>query len=71
MKNLKQEWFKPGTTYKIRYFRDGDLIIKQITNDTILVYEQILQNYDEFYEAQTCIANGFEAEEVGRFCVIQ
>jgi hypothetical protein len=71
MKNLKEAWVKPGTDYQIRYFRDGDHIIKQISNDTILVYEQILQNYDEFYEAQTCIANGFEAEEVGRFCVIQ
>jgi hypothetical protein len=65
-----ERWIKPGTEYIIRFFREDDLMIKQISNEKVIVYEQVLHDYDETYERETCEANGFQGEDTGR-CVVQ
>jgi hypothetical protein len=83
MKLLK-EYFKPETTLKIKYFKGGDMVIKQILDGNDIVYEQSLLStsiteftfdkicYNELYENETNIANGFMSivDESGK-CVIQ
>jgi hypothetical protein len=70
MKIMRSEWIKPGTPYKIRFFREDDVMIKQISSEKIIVYEQIIYDYDESYERETCEANGFQEADTGR-CIVQ
>jgi hypothetical protein len=43
MKLLK-EYSKPETNLKIKYFKDGDMVIKQILDSDVVIYEQSLLN---------------------------
>jgi hypothetical protein len=70
MKLLK-EFSKPETNLKIKYFKDGDMVIKQILDSDVVIYEQSLLNtsiteftfdkicYNELYEKETNDVNGF------------
>jgi|TARA_B110000240_G_C13425842_1_gene421550 hypothetical protein len=79
-----KSYFKQGTDLKIRYFKNGDMIIKQISDDDVVIYEQSMIKsslseftydkvfYNEIYEQDTNIANGFiECENENSKCVIQ
>ena len=79
-----KSYFKQGTDLKIRYFKNGDIIIKQISDDDVVIYEQRMIKsslseftydkvfYNEIYEQDTNIANGFiECENENSKCVIQ
>ena len=79
-----KSYFKQGTDLKIRYFKNGDMIIKQISDDDVVIYEQSMIKshlseftydkvfYNEVYEEETNIANGFvEFPNENSKCVIQ
>tara|TARA_B110000285_G_C14924096_1_gene514071 strand:+ start:634 stop:876 length:243 start_codon:yes stop_codon:yes gene_type:complete len=79
-----KSYFKQGTDLKIRYFKNGDIIIKQISDDDVVIYEQRMIKshlseftydkvfYNEVYEEETNIANGFvEFPNENSKCVIQ
>jgi hypothetical protein len=83
MKLLK-EFYKSKTNLKIKYFKDGDIVIKQILDSDVVIYEQSLINtsiteftfdkicYNELYEKETNRDNGFvlSTTETAK-CVIQ
>jgi hypothetical protein len=79
-----KSYFKEGTDLKIRYFREDDIILKQITDDDVVIYEQRMIKspiseftydkvfYNELYEQETNINNGFvECRNEISKCVIQ
>jgi hypothetical protein len=68
----------------ITYFKEDDIIIKRISDDDIVIYEQIMVKspmsefaydkmfYNELYEKETNIASGFtECKREDGKCVIQ
>ncbi len=81
-----KNFYKPKTKLKIVYIEEEDFIVKQIIDDTTVIYDQRLIKssvseftydkmfFNEPYEKETNIANGFVEErgsdEVGK-CVIQ
>lgn len=79
-----KSYFKEGTNLEIIYFKKDDTIIKQIMDDSVVIYEQRLIEsrlseftydkmfYNELYEQETNIASGFleRINENGK-CVIQ
>mgnify|MGYP003627016351 FL=1 len=80
-----KSYFKEGTNLEIIYFKEGDtIIIKQIVDDNVVIYEQRLIEsrlseftydkmfYNELYEQETNIASGFlESRNETSKCVIQ
>ena len=83
MKLLK-EYSKPETNLKIKYFKVGDMVIKQILDSDVVIYEQSLLNtsiteftfdkicYNELYEKETNSVNGFTSKFAeSAKCVIQ
>jgi|TARA_R110000823_G_scaffold260835_1_gene381560 uncharacterized lipoprotein YehR (DUF1307 family) len=79
-----KNYFKEGTNLTITYFKEDDIIIKRISDDDIVIYEQIMVKspmsefaydkmfYNELYEKETNIASGFtECKREDGKCVIQ
>ena len=82
-----KNYFKEGTDIKIVYLKENhDIVVKQIMSGDVVIYEQRLINtniseftydkmfYNELYEHDTNITNGFSEyineTETGK-CVIQ